>query len=73
MKILQVLCVYKDIQLNRNTVVGELLEVSNKRAETLLAHEGNGVTKLVKLVETYPEFDLTPPLKSPEEIKELYS
>lgn len=70
MKKIRVLKSYADSQLNRNTVIGEEFEVSDDRAKVLLEHSAN----LVELVESDEidyrnmQFDLTPPLKTPEDL-----
>lgn len=69
MKKLKVKINYYDVQLQRQTRVGEILEVDDVRAEALLSHP-------LGIVESYeapdsPElaFDLNPPFKELESLK----
>lgn len=72
MKTVEVLKVYTDNQLGRKTIIGETFEVDDERGKVLSGHPD----KIVRVIETTQtiepvNYDLTPPLKTPEEFHSL--
>lgn len=50
MRKLKIKSIYFDVELNRNTVIGEIIEVGDKRADTLLAHPMGLVEEIFDVV-----------------------